>query len=147
MIRTRQALYPGFVMSFLIEFQRLIWKNLTICVIALHVFISYMYLCRTIYNVTFQNDDENITYKVEVSYIEIYNEKVRDLLCPRGYVTNISFQVFLNPMCSYIIFAFHAFPFTALRICAWNPPHWSIIWFTLIYLEIMLPWESVNTRF
>ena len=90
-------------MSFLIEFQRLIWKNLTICVIALHVFISHMYLCRTIYNVTFQNDDENITYKVEVSYIEIYNEKVRDLLCPRGYVTNISFQVFLNPMCSNII--------------------------------------------
>ena len=34
----------------------------------------------------FQNEDENITYKVEVSYIEIYNEKVRDLLCPRGYV-------------------------------------------------------------
>ncbi|XP_015748717.1 PREDICTED: kinesin-like protein KIF13A, partial [Acropora digitifera] len=32
----------------------------------------------------FQNEDENITYKVEVSYIEIYNEKVRDLLCPRG---------------------------------------------------------------
>ena len=28
-----------------------------------------------------------MTNKVEVSYIEIYNEKVRDLLCPRGYVT------------------------------------------------------------
>ena len=36
-----------------------------------------------------QNEDENITYKVEVSYIEIYNEKVRDLLCPRGYVNDI----------------------------------------------------------
>jgi len=36
--------------------------------------------------IPFQNEDENITNKVEVSYIEIYNEKVRDLLCPRGYV-------------------------------------------------------------
>ena len=31
-----------------------------------------------------QNEDDNISFKVEVSYIEIYNEKVRDLLNPRG---------------------------------------------------------------
>ncbi|KAI7877349.1 kinesin-domain-containing protein [Lichtheimia hyalospora FSU 10163] len=30
------------------------------------------------------NDDENLTYRVEVSYIEIYNEKVRDLLNPKN---------------------------------------------------------------
>lgn len=56
----------------------------------------YLVLMLCYLHVTFQNDDENITYKVEVSYIEIYNEKVRDLLCPRGYVTNIYFQVFLK---------------------------------------------------
>ena len=39
-----------------------------------------------------KNEDENITNKVEVSYIEIYNEKVRDLLCPRGYVQEPFFQ-------------------------------------------------------
>ena len=42
--------------------------------------------------ISFQNEDENITNKVEVSYIEIYNEKVRDLLCPRGYVQEAFFQ-------------------------------------------------------
>lgn len=30
------------------------------------------------------NNDENLTYRVEVSYIEIYNEKVRDLLNPKN---------------------------------------------------------------
>ncbi|XP_044181974.1 LOW QUALITY PROTEIN: kinesin-like protein KIF13B [Acropora millepora] len=41
-------------------------------------------LCGELFDRISQNEDENITYKVEVSYIEIYNEKVRDLLCPRG---------------------------------------------------------------
>ena len=27
------------------------------------------------------NGDANLSYKVEVSYMEIYNEKVQDLLC------------------------------------------------------------------
>ena len=29
--------------------------------------------------------DKSTTFKVEVSYMEIYNEKVRDLLCPKRY--------------------------------------------------------------
>lgn len=29
-------------------------------------------------------DDESLAYKVEVSYMEIYNEKVHDLLDPKG---------------------------------------------------------------
>ncbi len=31
-----------------------------------------------------QNDNPRLNYKVEVSYMEIYCEKVRDLLCPKG---------------------------------------------------------------
>jgi kinesin family protein 13 len=30
------------------------------------------------------NGAENVTFKIEVSYMEIYNEKVRDLLDPSG---------------------------------------------------------------
>ncbi|XP_048590057.1 kinesin-like protein KIF13B isoform X2 [Nematostella vectensis] len=41
-------------------------------------------LCVNLFRGISQNDNHDITYKVEVSYIEIYNEKVRDLLCPRG---------------------------------------------------------------
>ncbi|XP_020610321.1 kinesin-like protein KIF13B [Orbicella faveolata] len=41
-------------------------------------------LCDELFDKISKNEDENITNKVEVSYIEIYNEKVRDLLCPRG---------------------------------------------------------------
>jgi hypothetical protein len=29
--------------------------------------------------------EQNVTFKAEVSYMEIYNEKVRDLLDPSGY--------------------------------------------------------------
>ena len=45
-------------------------------------------LAHVTHYILFQNDDPNVTYKVEVSYIEIYNEKVRDLLSPSGYVTS-----------------------------------------------------------
>ena len=31
-----------------------------------------------------QNPNPQLTFKVEVSYMEIYCEKVRDLLCPKG---------------------------------------------------------------
>ena len=30
-----------------------------------------------------KEEDHNMNFKVEVSYMEIYNEKVRDLLCPK----------------------------------------------------------------
>eukprot|EP00794_Sanderia_malayensis_P012185 gene12185-13443_t len=35
------------------------------------------------------NEDSNVTHKVEVSYMEIYNEKVRDLLCPKSDKQNL----------------------------------------------------------
>lgn len=42
-------------------------------------------LCEAIFNRINLNTSELLTFKVEVSYMEIYNEKVRDLLDPSGY--------------------------------------------------------------
>jgi len=41
-------------------------------------------LCDTLFERIAENDNPKISYKVEVSYMEIYCEKVRDLLCPKG---------------------------------------------------------------
>lgn len=41
-------------------------------------------LCQALFAKTDQNTDTNLSYSVEVSYLEIYNEKVRDLLNPTG---------------------------------------------------------------
>ena len=44
-------------------------------------------LCNTLFSkISSHHDDEGLAYKVEVSYMEIYNEKVHDLLDPKGYV-------------------------------------------------------------
>jgi kinesin family protein 1 len=40
--------------------------------------------CYELFNRIHQNQQDNLTYRVEVSYIEIYNEKVRDLLNPKN---------------------------------------------------------------
>lgn len=40
--------------------------------------------CSELFNRIKNNQQENLTYRVEVSYIEIYNEKVRDLLNPKN---------------------------------------------------------------
>ncbi|RCI03923.1 kinesin-like protein Klp8, partial [Rhizopus stolonifer] len=40
--------------------------------------------CSELFNRINSNTDPNLTYRVEVSYIEIYNEKVRDLLNPKN---------------------------------------------------------------
>ncbi|KAI7905643.1 uncharacterized protein BX663DRAFT_500459 [Cokeromyces recurvatus] len=40
--------------------------------------------CCELFNRITDNTDPNLTYRVEVSYIEIYNEKVRDLLNPKN---------------------------------------------------------------
>ncbi|KAI9308650.1 hypothetical protein BJ944DRAFT_246384 [Cunninghamella echinulata] len=40
--------------------------------------------CMELFNRIQQNDDPNVTYGAEVSYIEIYNEKVHDLLNPKN---------------------------------------------------------------
>lgn len=41
-------------------------------------------ICDSLFEQIDQNNDEDLSYKVEVSYMEIYNEKVRDLLCPKS---------------------------------------------------------------
>ena len=41
-------------------------------------------LCDTLFDSIAGNTEPMITYKVEVSYMEIYNERVRDLLDPKG---------------------------------------------------------------
>lgn len=41
-------------------------------------------LCDALFEKIASNDDPELTYKVEVSYMEIYNEKVHDLLDPKG---------------------------------------------------------------
>ena len=44
-------------------------------------------LCNTLFNYIDDNEKtQELSFKVEVSYMEIYNEKVRDLLDPKGYV-------------------------------------------------------------
>jgi kinesin family protein 1 len=40
--------------------------------------------CSELFNRIISNSQPNLTYRVEVSYIEIYNEKVRDLLNPKN---------------------------------------------------------------
>ncbi|XP_064484970.1 kinesin-like protein KIF13A isoform X2 [Ornithodoros turicata] len=41
-------------------------------------------LCDSLFERIAQSTDPSVSYKVEVSYMEIYNEKVHDLLDPRG---------------------------------------------------------------
>ena len=41
-------------------------------------------LCNKLFYKIMDNTDPEISYKVEVSYMEIYNERVRDLLDPKG---------------------------------------------------------------
>ncbi|KAM9317134.1 kinesin-like protein KIF13B [Gastrophryne carolinensis] len=41
-------------------------------------------LCSTLFERTQKEETEELGFKVEVSYMEIYNEKVRDLLDPKG---------------------------------------------------------------
>ena len=58
-------------------------------------------LCDALFLRIAKNADPNTVFKVEVSYMEIYNERVRDLLDPKGYVmtphhTNAVFSLFWN---------------------------------------------------
>lgn len=42
-------------------------------------------LCDTLFErIAEEARDDSLSFKVEVSYMEIYNEKVRDLLDPKG---------------------------------------------------------------
>lgn len=43
-------------------------------------------LCCSLFERVHAEENEAHTFKVEVSYMEIYNEKVRDLLDPKGWV-------------------------------------------------------------
>jgi hypothetical protein len=43
-------------------------------------------LCNSLFERIASNSDPDISFNVQVSYMEIYNEKVRDLLDPKGCV-------------------------------------------------------------
>ena len=43
-------------------------------------------LCDALFDQIKEKEANDLGFKVEVSYMEIYNEKVRDLLDPKGYV-------------------------------------------------------------
>lgn len=43
-------------------------------------------LCDALFERIVASHDAETSFKVEVSYMEIYNEKVRDLLDPKGLV-------------------------------------------------------------
>src|SRR5687768_167022 len=42
------------------------------------------FTCCELFNRINNNQDSEVTYQVQVSYIEIYNERVRDLLNPKN---------------------------------------------------------------
>ena len=46
-------------------------------------------LCESLFQRINSNSTEEFSFKVEVSYFEIYNEKVRDLLDPSGSKQNL----------------------------------------------------------
>lgn len=46
-------------------------------------------LCTTIFEKIEQKTNDSTKFKVEVTYMEIYNEKVRDLLNPKKFVFEI----------------------------------------------------------
>ena len=61
-------------------------------------------LCESIFERIQNNSDPNKSYKVEVSYMEIYNEKVNDLLNP-----NAKHQVSCTSLASHGLFvSFHS---------------------------------------
>lgn len=52
-------------------------------------------LCCSLFERVHRENNESHSFKVEVSYMEIYNEKVRDLLDPKGWV---SFKLYLKKL-------------------------------------------------
>ncbi len=58
-------------------------------------------LCSSLIQRTVQEQREGESFTVEVSYMEIYNEKVRDLLDPKGWVSlqRLSLQVIYLKRC------------------------------------------------
>lgn len=52
-------------------------------------------LCCALFQRISVEENESHTFKVEVSYMEIYNEKVRDLLDPKGLVASPLLTTFL----------------------------------------------------
>lgn len=49
-------------------------------------------LCSALFERTQTEQREEESFTVEVSFMEIYNEKVRDLLDPKGCVSDLAFQ-------------------------------------------------------
>ncbi|ESO09326.1 hypothetical protein HELRODRAFT_73799, partial [Helobdella robusta] len=50
-------------------------------------------LCDALFDEIVQSTDSETNFKVEVSYLEIYNEKVRDLLDPKGLMGGLLWRL------------------------------------------------------
>ena len=79
-----------------------------------------------------QNDNPKISYKVEVSYMEIYCEKVRDLLCPKGWVR------FDQSECPI--------PISVLKLLI-STINFKLMLSLRTHTEASILWRSENTRF
>lgn len=61
-------------------------------------------LCNAIFERIEEATCETLAFKVEVSYMEIYNERVRDLLDPKKYLSYfLFFEIFFSSKNSSII--------------------------------------------
>ena len=60
-------------------------------------------LCDALFDHIQLTGSAETSYKVEVSYMEIYNERVRDLLDPKGLVWVLMFAVMLFNCRLYVI--------------------------------------------
>lgn len=61
-------------------------------------------LCSALFERTQKEQREEESFTVEVSYMEIYNEKVRDLLDPKGYDLDLIFLFFYERMDHFLSF-------------------------------------------
>ncbi len=61
-------------------------------------------LCSALFERTQKEQREEESFTVEVSYMEIYNEKVRDLLDPKGYDLDLIFLPFYERKDSFLSF-------------------------------------------
>ena len=84
-------------------------------------------LCDSLFDRIAKLETETTGFKVEVSYMEIYNEKVHDLLDLKGYGILILKYLF--------VFGVHAFPFVIAEMpkdCQLLLVRKNILFFTLL---------------
>ena len=63
-----------------------------------------------------EETDEDTTFSVEVSYMEIYNEKVHDLLNPANNNKNLRVRYILN-ICMYVYTCMYTCMHMCIHVC------------------------------